>query len=301
MRSKNLLLGIAISAFMVGAISHVLHAQEEGRRGGDRGTAPGGGGRGGPPGGFGGRGSSGIMGLLRMEEVQKELKLTDDQKKELLAFSERLRESMGSGGRGPGGATSGRPEGGRPEGGRPEGGRTPGAGISAEQMTQFRETMARMAEARNKAEQEIMTTILDPDQGDRILGLLIQKEDGQSLSSNVLADALALSPEQKQQVKTVTDNNGNERMKMMESVMRGGGGFSQELRDQMEGLSKKLNTELIAVMTPDQKAKFESMKGEKFTFPEQRGFGGGPGGGDRTRGAPGGEGGRPSRPAGPEN
>jgi len=175
-------------------------------------------------------------------------------------------------------------------------------GFSAEQLTQFKEAMARAAEARIKAEEEIMTTILDPDQGDRVLGLLIQKEDGQSLSSNVLADALGLSPEQKQQIKTVSDNNSTERMKMMESAMRGGGGFSQELRDQMEGLSKKMNTDLFAVMIPDQKAKFESMKGEKFTFPEQRGFGGGPGGGDRTRGGPpGGEGGRPARPTGPEN
>ena len=111
------------------------------------------------------------MGLLRIEEVQTELKLAEDQKKELVAFAERLRESFG-GSRGPGGATGGRPEGGRPEGerpeggrsqgGRPEGGRPPGGGFSPEQMTQFREMMARAAEARGKAEEEIMTSILDP-------------------------------------------------------------------------------------------------------------------------------------------
>jgi hypothetical protein len=161
--------------------------------------------------------------------------------------------------------------------------------------------MARAAEARNKAESELMSTILDPDQGDRILGLLIQKEDGNSLSSNVLADALGLSPDQKQKIKSVAESNSAERMKLMESAMRGGGGFSQELRDQMDGLSKKLNSDLIAVMTAEQKAKFDSMKGDKFTFPEQQGFGG-PGGGDRTRGGrPGGEGGRPARPDSPPN
>jgi Spy/CpxP family protein refolding chaperone len=306
MRYVNLLFGVAFAALTLCSSYSVSLGQEEGKRG-----PPGGGERtrGGPPGGFSGRGGGGIMSLLRMEEVQKEINITEDQKKELTALGERLRESFGRGPGGgppgggpPGGARpeGGRPEGGRPEGGRPEGGR-PGGTLSPEQQAQFQEMMERAAEARNKAEAEIMTTILDPDQGDRILGLLIQKEDGNSLTSNVLADALGLSPEQKQKVKTAAKDNNDERMKLARSAMGGGGNGFSELREKMDALTKKLNTDLIAVMTADQKAKFESMKGTKFTFPEQTGFGG-PGGGDRTRGQrPGGEGGRPARPAGPEN
>ncbi len=301
MRYLNILFGIAFAALTVGTSFSLSFGQEEGRRGppsgGDRS-------RGGPPGGFSGRGSGGIMGLLRMDEVQKELEITEEQKKELTAFADRMRESYS---RGPGGPGGGPPGGARPEGGRPEGGR-PGGAFSAEQQAQIAEMMERAAEARNKAEVEIMTTILDPIQGDRILGLLIQKEDGNSLSSTVLADAVGLSPDQKQKVKSVAKESSDERMKLARAAMgEGGNGFS-ELREKMDALTKKLNTNLLAVMTPEQKAKFESMKGAKFTFPEQQGFGF-PGGGDRTRGGrpageggrPGGEGGRPARPAGPEN
>lgn len=332
MRLKTFLLGLAVSATTVGSICTISISQEEGRGGqpgGGRGGPPGGGSRGGP-GGFTGRGGGGgISGLIRMEEVQKELKLEDEQKKELAAIVERMRESFGGAG-GPGGAggrpgggqpgggrpeggrpEGGRPEGGRPEGGRPEGGRPgagggqPGGGMTADRLKEIQAMTARLAEAREKVDGEIMG-ILDPDQADRILGLLIQSEDGKSLNTSALTDALGLAPDQKSKVKSVTEAYNSERMTMMQKAFEGGSrGPDSGMAEQFEAASKKNNNDLLAVLTSEQKAKFESMKGEKFTFPESRGFGGagGPGGGTRgTGGQPregGTGGGRPGRPTTP--
>ena len=51
--------------------------------------------------------------------------------------------------------------------------------------------MVRLAEARAKIEPEVMA-ILDPIQQDRVLGLLIQLEDGLSLMSVSLDEALGI-------------------------------------------------------------------------------------------------------------
>ena len=87
---------------------------------------------------------------------------------------------------------------------------------------------------------------------------------------------------------------------------RGGRGFGfdpaafEEMRKKMEEAGKKTEADVMAVLSADQKKKFESMKGKPFEL-ERRGFGGRPGGG-RPQGngggrPPGDGGGRPQRPA----
>lgn len=93
----------------------------------------------------------------------------------------------------------------------------------------------------------------------------------------------------------------------------GQGGRFTEIRDKMEAMTKDTETKALAVLTADQKTKFEAMKGAKFEL-EQRGGGQGgqPGQGQRPGGNNGGQrpggtngGGRPSgdnggRPAPPQ-
>jgi len=253
-----------------------------------------------------------------MEEVQKELALDDSQKKELEAAGERIRASFsgmaptGGGGRpdrGGGTESGGKSDRGGPQGGgggRPD--RGAGGAPSEEQMKEFQAMAAKLAEARNKVEGEVML-ILDPIQQDRILGLLIQAEDGRSLiSSQALAEVLGIDANQKERLKSVTDKSTNEMRETFTKAREAGGGLS-DMQEQMQALGKKVNAELLAVMTSDQKSKYEALKGEKFTFPESRGFGG-PGGGNRGNGGPPGgstrggggptrEGDRPARPEGP--
>jgi plasmid maintenance system antidote protein VapI len=275
----------------------------------------------------------GIVSLIGMDEVRKELKLDEEQMKSLQA----MRESMG--GRGPGGPggpegrgrgpeggrpeggrpeggrpeggrpEGGRPEGGRPEGGRPEGGRPggfgggpggPGGPPSAEQM---KEMMDRMKKMRAEIEGKV-SEILDPDQNSRILGLLIQRDGGRALTSSVLATALELTPEQLAKLDEVQIANMQETAKTMQQAMGGGPDGWTKIREQMDSIGKKSEESMLAVLTSEQRTQFDSMKGEKFEFPERGpgpGFGGpgGPGGpgfggrGERGGDRPGGRGERP--------
>jgi len=244
--------------------------------GGDRGA-----GRGGPGGGrtMGGGvgGSMGIASLVQMKEVRTELKMDEDQVKSL----EAIRESMG-GGRGPSGAGS--PGGGRPEGGRPEGRGDrggPGGPPSVEQMKEMADRGKKMrAEIEGK-----VSEILDPDQNSRILGLLIQRDSGRALASSVLAAALELTPEQLTKLDDVQIANMQAAQKTMQEAMAGGRDGWTKVREQMEAMKKKSEESMLAVLTSEQRSQFDSMKGEKFEFPERGPGFGGPGGpgGDRGR------------------
>ena len=240
--------------------------------GGDRGA-----GRGGPGGGrtMGGGvgGSMGIASLVQMKEVRTELKMDEDQVKSL----EAIRESMG-GGRGPSGAGS--PGGGRPEGRGDRGG--PGGPPSVEQMKEMADRGKKMrAEIEGK-----VSDVLDPDQNSRILGLLIQHDGGRALTSSVLAAALELTPEQLTKLDDVQIANMQEAQKTMQEVMAGGRDGWTKVREQMEAMKKKSEESMKAILTSDQRTQFDSMKGEKFEFPERGPGFGGPGGpgGDRGRG-----------------
>ncbi len=116
---------------------------------------------------------------------------------------------------------------------------------------QMKEMMARMASALEKIEREIMTSVLDPDQGDRVMGLLIQRDDGRALTSVSVAEQLGLSSDQSQQVKSVIEKGNEERMTMARAAFQGGGGT--DMREKFEAFDKKINADLIAVMTPEQK------------------------------------------------
>ncbi|MBI1345351.1 hypothetical protein GC163_03595 [bacterium] len=54
----------------------------------------------------------------------------------------------------------------------------------------------------------------------------------------------------------------------------------------------KMEADMLAVLTPEQKTKWESMLGKKFAFPAPQFGQGGPGG--RGQGGPGGRGQRPA-------
>jgi len=224
-----------------------------------------------------------------MKEVRTELNLDEDQVKSL----EAMRESMG-GGRSPGG-----PEGrGRaPEGGRPEvrGDRGGPSGFSGPPTV---EQMKEMADRGKKMRVEIegkVSEILDPDQNSRILGLLIQRDGGRALTSSLLAAALEMTPEQLTKLDDIQIANMQEAQKTMQAVMGGGRDGWSKVREQMETMGKKAEESMLAILTSEQRTQFDSMKGEKFEFPERGPGFGGPGGpgGDRGGNRPGGRTERP--------
>ena len=98
----------------------------------------------------------------------------------------------------------------------------------------------------------------------------------------VLATRLKVTEDQKTKMGEVEKAAG-EAMRSMFS----GGPPSGDFREKMETMRKENEEKLQAILTAEQKATMESMKGEKFEFPApQFGPGGGGGRGGRNR-APG--------------
>ncbi len=230
----------------------------QGGRGG-AGGGPGGGGRGGwVGGGFGGgMGGGGLFSLTQITEVQAELKIDEDQNKELESIAKEMRDAR----------TALMPA--PADGGRPD-------------MAKMRELMPKMAEMQTKFEGKL-EEVLDPKQMDRLLGLYVQRDEIRTLSNAMVAAKLKISDEQKAELAKIEKANGEAMMSAMSGFAGGGGGAGGDMREKFQAMRKESEEKTMSVLTAEQKKTMEDMKGAKFEFP-QRGPGGqgGPGGG-RTR------------------
>jgi hypothetical protein len=235
----------------------MANAQERGR--GGRGQ-----GRGGFGGGFGGGlGGGGPLALLAIEEVQKELKITDEQKKQIETLAS---EQRGAGFGGAGGGQGGNFR-----------------DLSPEERQKRIEEFRKQAEARAKEVDEKIKGILNADQSERLGELRLQREGINAFNRSEVADKLGLSKEQREKI-----------AKLLEDARPGfgrGGGFGagggrggagrgaseeerakaiQEARERRE----KLSADVLGVLNDGQKAAWEEMQGKKFDFPEPQRRGG---------------------------
>jgi Spy/CpxP family protein refolding chaperone len=245
-----------------------------------------GGGRGGFGGGFGGfggfGGGSSRLGLLRIEAVQKELDLTEDQIASIRKLSDELRPM----GRGRGGE-GGRGEGGQRRGGR-RGGNNPDARVggvdqffvqaqgrgqlSDEQRARFREEAA----ARAKKEREELAKILKPEQVKRLTEIYIQQAGLNALQDADIAETLKITDEQKEKMAKVREEQGAAMRELFSPDAD-----RETARTKMAEIRKESDEKTLAVLTEDQKKQFEEMKGKKFDMPENAGRGPGGRGGNR--------------------
>ena len=219
-----------------------------------------GGGRGGFGGGRGGFGGGGISSLLTMEEVQKEISITDEQKAELT--------KIGEAARGAGGA----------------------AGFDREAFEKLTEEernkkfaeMRAAGEERAKKSEEAIKTLLKPEQWARLSELRAQRDGTRAWSREDVQKALGLTAEQIAKIKTLNDANAP-------TGGFGGPGGGRPGQDQSEEEQRKAQEEraakraayekdMAAVLTADQTAAWAKMQGAKFEFPARGGFGGGTGG-----------------------
>lgn len=271
---------------LVFCVASMAQAQPGGQRGGQRGGGFG------NFGGFGGGASR--LALLRIEAVQKELGLTEDQIASIQKLSEELRP-MGRGGRPGGGGEGGQPR----RGGRRGGDNNPDVRvngperffvqaqpgrpqISDEDRARFREEAA----ARAKKEREELAKILKPEQLKRLNEIYIQQAGIAALQDTDVSEKLKITDDQKEKLAKVREEN---QTAMREAFGGGGagGGDREAMRTKMAELRKQNEEKTLAVLTEDQKKQFEEMKGKKFDMPENAargGFGNRGAGGDRPRG-----------------
>jgi len=115
------------------------------------------------------------------------------------------------------------------------------ADLSPEERTKKMQEMA-------KENDKLVADLLKPDQSKRLKQIQLQQQG-----------AMAFTAEQKQKLKDIQDMVTKER-----AALRQGGGDRQEAAKKIADLTKKTNTEAMALLTEDQKAKWKEMTGEPF-------------------------------------
>jgi hypothetical protein len=70
----------------------------------------------------------------------------------------------------------------------------------------------------------------------------------------------------------VREGVAKQQEEIVKTVLAGGGDQGQ-IREKIQALQKTVAEKALAVLTTEQREAFETMKGAKFEFPQQRGFG----------------------------
>ncbi len=212
--------------------------------------------RGGPRGGR----ETGLMGLLRVEEVQKEVQLTEDQLAAIQAFGEE--------------AIAGRPE-------FPSNFRE----MSEEEQSAFRKSMEEWSTKQNAEAKSVLVTLLEPEQFERLMQISIQQQGSAALNDADVAAKLNLSDEQRTKIAEAIKTSQETLRTEMRAAFQGGqgGGDREAMTKKFAELRAASEQSVLAELTDEQKTTLAALKGDAFEMP-QRGFGGrgaGPGGQER--------------------
>lgn len=265
------------------------------------------GGPGGPGGGFGQRPGGGGFGqrgpggggfsvdramLLRSDDVRDELEIDEAQAATIDAALEAFREEAG--------------------GGRPSFDREAFQQMSDEERTAFFEKMRSDAAERSRKRDDVLAALLEPEQTERIDQIVFQVNSRGGLIATLKSDAtkkkLSITEEQVAKLDGIEEaaraDRDKQREEMRAAFQNGGGGNIDfaALQKASEEARKKLDEQVMSVLSDQQKQDLASLKGKPFEldmralFGRGRGPGGGPPGGDRGRGGRdggrGGDGGR---------
>jgi hypothetical protein len=191
-------------------------------------------------GGFGG--GMGVTALLRIEQVQKEIELVADQQAKL----RELAEGAGGGMREEWGALRDLPEDQR-----------------AAKMEELRKkAVEREAEMAKKVE-----AILLPHQMKRLKEIRIQLQGVAALNDAEVVKALGLTEAQQAEItkiRTEAREQGRPARPEGEQTQEERRAQMQKMMEQMRTRQQEVEKKLLDVLTADQKAKLEEMKGKKF-------------------------------------
>lgn len=194
---------------------------------------------------FGGRGGGSPVMLLQREDVQGELKLTDDQKSKLSGIRDKMQDRMREAFQAAAGG-----------GGQPD----------REKM------MAEMQKVTAEIQKEV-DGILNEDQKKRLRELAVQRAGNGAVMMPDVAKELGITDAQKTKIQALQQKQGEATQALFEK-MRSGELDRDQMREKMEGNQKALDEEIGKILTEDQKTKLKAMAGKPFTFAQDRGRGG---------------------------
>jgi Spy/CpxP family protein refolding chaperone len=194
-----------------------------------------------------GRGGGGVGQLLSNKSVQEELKLNDEQKDKIKTAVGKVREDM------------------------------------KDDLAKLRdrdtkpEERAEIMKKVNEATVKALDGILSKDQDARLKQIQLQMQGIRAYIDADVQKALKLTDDQKDKIKTITDDTGKEVREAFQGINFQDREKMAEARKKVESLNKEATEKINAVLKDDQKKTYKEMTGEKFEYkPDAR-----PGGGQR--------------------
>ncbi|MCS6860447.1 MAG: hypothetical protein NZT92_09030 [Abditibacteriales bacterium] len=190
-------------------------------------------------GAFGGPGGV-VLQLVRMPEVQAELKLTDEQKVKLQQVGQELLQS------------------------------------GRELLQGLRDLSPEEREKRRQEFQAETTkrinAVLNEEQRKRLRQLVLQRQGVAIIAQDEeVAQQLKVTNDQKLKIQDIVRAANEERRALLQGGFGGGGGgVSPEMRARMNEITRKTNEKIEAVLTDEQKKQWKEMCGAPFDFPEPR-------------------------------
>ncbi len=186
----------------------------------------------------GGRSRSSLLGLLRIEQVQKELKLKDDQIARIKTISEKLRTEMRA------------------------------------QYTELRkikdetERRAKMTELRTQYESKSRKQIQDVlarEQMGRLYQIRAQyRAVAETLSSKYVADKLKLTDDQKKKIAKISADSRTKQSAIYRTMRGADEKKRAEASKKLREMRAEADKQALELLTDEQGKAFEKMKGKKF-------------------------------------
>ena len=185
--------------------------------------------------------------LLSTEAVQKELGLSEDQTKNINEVANQMKaEAME--------IMSGLQD------------------LTPEERQQELPGLMKMMTEKAKDLQGKVDKVLDAKQTARIGELSLQRRGVEALQDDTIIATLKINDEQKQKLAAIQDDAATRQQEIIQAVLANGGN-REGVREKIMALRKELSDKALATLTDAQREQFEKMKGAKFNFPPQRGFG----------------------------
>lgn len=213
-------------------------------------------------GGPGGPGMGGPLQLLRLEQVQKEIELVDDQKTKLRELGEESAREMRE-------AFSGMRD------------------LNEEQRRERMEELRKKAQEREAELAKKIEAILLPHQLKRLKEISVQVQGIRALNSAEVAKELGITEDQKAKMESirreVTDQFAKLREEMQDLSPEQRRERFREMGEKMRETQQQVEEKILNVLTAEQKEKFEALKGKKFDVDMRQmmgGFGGNRRGGE---------------------
>ncbi len=199
--------------------------------------------RGGPGRGLGSRNS--LLGLLGREQVQKELKLTDEETAKVKEVVEKLRGEMRE------------------------------QFQALEQVENRDERRAKLTQFSDELDEKLRDQLRDVVSREKMMRLyqirMQYRPAVDSLTSRFLADRLKLTDEQKTKLEEIKKDMQAKQSELFAKMREASENNRSELFQQMRDLSTESDAKALGVLTDEQKKSFEEMKGEKFELQMERG------------------------------